>query len=60
MDKKERQRKNNHTFYNKHREDIIANLCKKVTCECGKETALANLSRHRKNHLHINRMLKLQ
>jgi hypothetical protein len=57
---KEKQRKANHKHYDKNREKLIANLCKKVTCECGKETALANLSRHRKNSLHRKKMEKLK
>ena len=31
----------------------------KITCECELETARGNLYRHRKNHLHIEKMEKI-
>jgi hypothetical protein len=53
---REYQRIQNHKHYEKNKENLIANLCKKVKCECGVEMALANLSRHKKNSIHRKKM----
>jgi hypothetical protein len=42
-------------FRKKH----LAKMCEKVKCECGFVTARCNMSRHKKSHLHIEKMEKI-
>ena len=41
------------------RKKQLERLAEKVECECGFVCARSNLSRHRKNHLHIEKMEKI-
>ena len=43
---------NNPEFKKRH----LKRMSQKITCECGFVTARGNLSRHKKGHLHIQRM----
>ena len=53
MDKPKSMKKDyNHTYYCKHKEDIINHLSKNVECECGGIYKLYNLSRHKKTMKH--------
>jgi hypothetical protein len=42
-------------FRRKH----LERLSEKIECECGFTTARSNLSRHRKSHVHISKMEKI-
>ena len=46
----------NRTYYNKHREKIIANLLRKVTCECGCIISYANLKKHQQSGNHFKNL----
>lgn len=41
------------------RQKHLDKLKEKIICECGFVTARCNLSRHRKSHLHINKIEKI-
>lgn len=41
------------------KEKHLKRMNEKIICECGFETARANLYRHRKSHLHIEKMEKI-
>jgi DNA topoisomerase IB len=48
-------------YYDTHeefRKSHNKKMCEKIQCECGFETARANLSRHRKSHIH-QRMMQI-
>lgn len=53
------------TFVDYYREDSdfrkkhLAKLSEKIECPCGFHTARANLSRHRKSHIHIEKMKRI-
>lgn len=46
---------NDPEFRKKH----LDKLKEKIECPCGFITARCNLSRHKKSHIHINKMLKI-
>ena len=49
-------------YYNEDeefRKKHLARLNEKVTCECGFVTARCNLSRHKKSHLHTDKMVNI-
>lgn len=46
----------NRTYYTKHREKIIANLMRKVDCECGCIISYANLKKHQLSGNHFKRL----
>lgn len=54
------------TFTDYYREDPefrkkhLERLKERIVCECGFETSRNNLPRHRKSHLHIEKMEKIE
>lgn len=49
----------NKKYYETHKEKMVASLIKLVVCECGFETSICNLKRHKKNSRHAKRMALL-
>jgi hypothetical protein len=53
------------TFSDYYKEDSdfkekhLNKMKEKILCECGFETARANLYRHRKSHIHIEKMERI-
>ena len=46
----------NKTYYDKNKEKIVANLLKKVKCECGSEVSYCYMSKHKKSGTHFKHL----
>lgn len=54
-------KKINKRYYDKHRDKIIKNLCKKVKCEaCNITLMISNKSKHNKTMKHKKNLIKLE
>jgi hypothetical protein len=46
----------NKTYYDNNKDKLVANLLKKVKCECGSEVSYAYMHKHKKSGTHFKHL----
>jgi hypothetical protein len=55
---REYRKQTNRRYRDAHKEEILAHLLEKITCECGVVLYRANKSKHTKTNKHMVRMMR--